>query len=253
MNGSIDRGIGADQLAWQGVLPDGWTRTSPSTMNSGPCRRRGLEDTAICTTGASNGQVETIKIGLVVGGLRKKEPAGLIAHERRCINRSAWRTMSPSAVPKFAGRIRPGARSKSAPFWHASQRRRGPGSTIGELFDREGLTVKRKLRRRSLAVECALCRLRAANDTLVHRLQGLVPDRRRPSVRAVDDHRCLQPLSAALPGAGADRYGTCLAGAGCGVPPSSGCRSTCVLTMARRLPPRRWRAVAAIGQTDQGR
>src|SRR4051794_18738411 len=90
-------------------------------------------------------------------------------------------------------------------------------STIGALFDREGLTVKRKLRRQS-AVERPVRRVRGRQGRVVHRLQGLVLDRRRQALRAADADRRLQPLSAALSGAGAHRHRSCLAGAGCGVP-----------------------------------
>src|SRR5215212_11795149 len=128
------------------------------------------------------------------------------------------------------------------------------------LFDRPRRTVrsrradgKAQAAPTQPAVERALCRLRGSQRHLVHRLQGLVPDRRRQALRAADAHRCVQPLSAALPGAGADRYGSCLAGAGCGVP----------RVWAAALPAfRQWlavcltrcrRAVAVVGQTDQGR
>ena len=60
--------------------------------------------------------------------------------------------------------------------------------------------------------------LRSAQRRLVHRLQRLVPHRRRHPLRAADAERCRQPLSVALPGHGTHRHGTCLAGVGCSVP-----------------------------------
>ena len=103
-------------------------------------------------------------------------------------------------------------------------------STIGALFDREGLTVKRKLRRRT-PPGGPLFAAEAANDVWTidftgWRLHGLATSRAgdfkgwfrtgdgtrvAPPVRPLDAVRRLQPLSAALSGGGALRCGACLA------------------------------------------
>ena len=68
------------------------------------------------------------------------------------------------------------------------------------------------------ALERAFCPMRRGQRRVVHRLQGLVYDRRRRPLRAADAHRRAQPLSVALSGAGAERRRACLAGARCRIP-----------------------------------
>ena len=63
--------------------------------------------------------------------------------------------------------------------------------------------------------ERAVSRLRGGQRRVVHRLQGLVPDRRRQPLRAADAERRPQPLSFALPGGGPHRHRACLAGPRC--------------------------------------
>src|SRR3974390_1654495 len=46
---------------------------------------------------------------------------------------------------------------------------------------------------------------RGVQPRLVRRLQGLVEERRRSAHRSVDHQRCLEPLSAALPGGGENK------------------------------------------------
>ena len=87
-------------------------------------------------------------------------------------------------------------------------------STIGALFDREGLTVKRKLRRRT-PPGGPLFAVEAANDVWTIDFKGWFRTgdgtRVDPPVRPFDAVRRLQPLSAALSGGGALRCGACLA------------------------------------------
>ncbi len=90
----------------------------------------------------------------------------------------------------------------------AAERRRLAGrpwpaaSTIGGLFDREGLTVQAQAAAAGAARRAAL-RRRCGQRRLDHGLQGLVPHRRRHPCRPADAQRRLQPLPAALPGGGA--------------------------------------------------
>ncbi len=69
--------------------------------------------------------------------------------------------------------------------------RRWPAaSTIGELFDREGLTVKRKLRRRAPPSRAPFAACDEANAVWCVDF-GLVFDRRRHPLRTADVERCL--------------------------------------------------------------
>ena len=63
------------------------------------------------------------------------------------------------------------------------------------------------------ALERAVRRLRRGQRRVVHRLQGLVFDRRRRPLRTADAHRRDEPLSVALSGAGEVRRRARLAGA----------------------------------------
>ena len=74
-------------------------------------------------------------------------------------------------------------------------------STIGALFDREGLTVKRVVPQP--AIERAVWAMHGGQRHMVHGLQRLVRYRRRQALRADDAERCPQSLSAAVSGAGA--------------------------------------------------
>ena len=126
-------------------------------------------------------------------------------------------------------------------------------STIGALFDREGLTVKRKLRRRSPPSSAPFAHCGAANDVWCIDFKGWFSDWRRQPLRTADAQRRLQPLSVALPGAGTHRHRSCLAGARCSVPrvraaASSALRQRLAICLARR-----GRAVEAVGEGDQGR
>ena len=112
--------------------------------------------------------------------------------------RRAHPTWGPVKVRAWLERKRP----SGAP-WPAA-------STIGGLFDREGLTVKRKLRRRG-PPGGPLFAADGGQRRLDHRLQGLVPHRRRHPRRPADAQRRLQPLPPALPGGGAPRHRACLA------------------------------------------
>ncbi len=86
------------------------------------------------------------------------------------------------------------------------------------------------------AVERAVCALRGGQRCLVHRFQRLVPDRRRHALRAADAERRPQPVSAALPGAGA--HSTPIMCGRCWMrrSASSGCRIGCAPTTGRRSP-----------------
>ena len=69
-------------------------------------------------------------------------------------------------------------------------------STGSEILRREGLSQPRRRRRRPLTVEQPFARGGGSQRCLVHRLQGLVPNRRRAPLRSFDGERCLQPLPA---------------------------------------------------------
>ena len=123
----------------------------------------------------------------------------------RCLEvRRAHPTWGPLKVRAYLERTAP------ATEWPAA-------STIGELFDREGLTVKRKLRRRSPPSSAPFAHCEAANDIWCIDFKGwfLTGD---GTVRTADADRCSQPLSVALSGTAPHRYGACLAGARCGLP-----------------------------------
>ncbi len=91
--------------------------------------------------------------------------------------------------------------------------------------------MKRELRRRSPPSSTLLCRFEAANDIWCIDFKGWFLHRRRHALRAADALRRAQPLSVALPGAGAHRHRACVAAA------------------RRRLP--RVRAAAAL-RSDNG-
>ena len=125
-------------------------------------------------------------------------------------------------------------------------------STIGELFAREGLTARRKRRRRT-PPGGPLFAADAPNDVWTHGLQGLVPHRRRRALRHADARRRLQPLPAALPGGGAPRRRACLADPRRRLP-----RVWAAARLRSRQRPAlrddgRRRAVPALGHGDQGR
>ena len=125
-------------------------------------------------------------------------------------------------------------------------------STIGALFDREGLTVKRRLRRRA-PPGGPLFAADGGQRRLDHRLQGLVPHRRRHPRRPADARRRLQPLSAALPGGGAPRHRACLADPRRRLPRVRPAAAAALRQRPALRDDRRGRALAALGQGDQGR
>ena len=142
-------------------------------------------------------------------GVPKAWPGSSTGRGRRSTIRRRWRRSSLEACldvrrahPTWGPvKVRACARARSAPAgapWPAA-------STIGALFDREGLTVKRKLPAAGAARRAAL-RRRGGQRRLDHRLQGLVPHRRRHPGRPADARRRLQPLPPALPGGGAARH-----------------------------------------------
>ena len=99
----------------------------------------------------------------------------------RCVAvRRAHPTWGPLKVRAFLERQarRPPDRSG----WPAA-------STIGLLFDREGLTVKRKLRRRSPPSSAPFGHCGAANDVWCIDFKGWFFDRRRRPLRTADAHR----------------------------------------------------------------
>src|SRR5712671_849063 len=91
-------------------------------------------------------------------------------------------------------------------------------STIGVLFDPRRVDGAAQAAAARGAVERAVRGVRRCQRGVVHRLQGLVPDRRRYALRTADLERRAHSLSAALPGARPQRYRARLAGARCGVP-----------------------------------
>ena len=78
-------------------------------------------------------------------------------------------------------------------------------STIGSLFDREGLTVKRRVRRRAPPRTAPFAACTAANEVWCIDFKGWFRTGRRGAVRALDPVGCAQPLPSALPGGGAGR------------------------------------------------
>ena len=83
-------------------------------------------------------------------------------------------------------------------------------STMGEIVKRAGLVVQRRKRRRTEPYTEPLAHAVESNRVWCADFKGWFA-RRRNAHRSADDQRCLQPLSAALPGGGEDRHG---AGAG---------------------------------------
>ena len=124
----------------------------------------------------------------------------------RCLEvRRTYPSWGPAKVQAYLRRRAPATR------WPAA-------STIGALFDREGLTVRRKFRRRSPPSSAPFAHCGAPNDVWCIDFKGWFLDRQRNPLRAADACRCGEPLSAALPANVSHRYGPCLAGAGSGVP-----------------------------------
>src|SRR5712691_2910214 len=91
-------------------------------------------------------------------------------------------------------------------------------STIGALLDREGLTVKRRLRRRSPPSSAPFAHCGAANDVWCVDFKGWFLTGDGTHCEPFDAERCLQPVSAALSGDGAPRHRACVAGPGCSIP-----------------------------------
>src|SRR5262249_51406569 len=124
----------------------------------------------------------------------------------RCLEvRRAHPTWGPVKVRAYLERLAPRTE------WPAA-------SAIGELFDREGLTGKRKLRRRSPPSSAAFAHWEAANDVWGIDFKGwfLTGDGKRCEPLTLSDAhsryllRC-QDLRR-------HRYRSCLAGARCGLP-----------------------------------
>src|SRR5512132_353836 len=128
-----------------------------------------------------------------------REVSAEIAERCRAVRR-AHPTWGPVKVRAFLERRAPETR------WPAA-------STIGGLFDREGLTVKRRLRRRAPPATAPFVACAGANDVWAIDFKGWFLDRRRHALRAADAVRCAQPLSVALPGAAEERRRACVAGA----------------------------------------
>ena len=103
------------------------------------------------------------------------------------------------------------------------------------------------------AAHGAVCRVRCGQRRVVHRFQGLVPDRRRGAVRALDPVGCAQPLPSALPGGGARRYRPCLADPGRRLARAWPARGAALGQRAAVRLDRRRRPVAVFGSGDQGR
>src|SRR5512132_4520579 len=95
-----------------------------------------------------------------------------IAERCRAVRR-AHPTWGPVKVRAFLERRAPETR------WPAA-------STIGGLFDREGLTVKRRLRRRAPPATAPFVACAGANDVWAIDFKGWFLDRRRHALRAAD-------------------------------------------------------------------
>ena len=112
--------------------------------------------------------------------------------------------------------------------------------------------MKRRLRRRA-PPGGPLFAAEARQRRLDHRLQGLVPDRRRRPRRPADARRRLQPLSAALPGGGAPRHRRTSGRSSTPPSASTACRSAALRQRPALRDRGRGRALAARGAGDQGR
>src|SRR5215510_4066195 len=103
-------------------------------------------------------------------------------------------------------------------------------STIGALFDREGLTVKRRVRRRSPPSNVPFAQCGAANDVW-----------------------CIDFKGWFLTGDGTHRQRSCLAGARCGLPRVRPSASAALRQWLALCLDRSRRTVEAVGQGHQGR
>ena len=204
-----------------------WTRGRVSCWRWRPARSRWRR------SAAGSGSAGATATSGSAAGAPRASPGSPTGRGRRSIIRRRWRRSALEACLEVR---------RAHPTWgpvkvRAWLERQQPGkpwpaaSTIGTLFDREGLTVQAPAAAARAARRAAL-RGRRRQRRLEHRLQGLVQDRRRHPRRSADALRRLQPLPAALPGGRAARHRARLA------------------DPRRRLP--RIRAAAARSRSDNG-
>jgi len=119
---------------------------------------------------------------------------------RRTVLARQWRARPRRRSCSCAANDRAGDRRSCAPCWRgAIPRRPGRRSRRSAICWQAGPESAAPPPARAVAADPAVRAGARTERSVVHRLQGLVPHRRRATLRSPDADRCRQPLSDRLP------------------------------------------------------